>query len=88
MMKCDAIFEAQSEFLNIIYTNFGFKGLIHFWVSTLLRPLTWTALELTSTNVMNLVDRKMKETSVAYFSVAYYSCAGNNYYRRKVRSSM
>jgi hypothetical protein len=27
MMKCGVLFEVRSEFLNIIYTSFGFKGL-------------------------------------------------------------
>jgi hypothetical protein len=27
MVKCDVLFEVRIEFLNIIYTSFGFKGL-------------------------------------------------------------
>jgi hypothetical protein len=27
MVKCGAFFEARTEFLNIIYTSFGFEGL-------------------------------------------------------------
>jgi hypothetical protein len=27
MVKCDVIFEVRTEFLNNIYTSFGFKGL-------------------------------------------------------------
>jgi hypothetical protein len=28
MVKCGVLFEVRTEFLNIIYTNIGFKGLI------------------------------------------------------------
>jgi hypothetical protein len=28
MMKCGVLFEVRTEFLNIIYTNFGFKVLM------------------------------------------------------------
>jgi hypothetical protein len=28
MVKCGVLFEVQTEFLNIIYTSFAFKGLI------------------------------------------------------------
>jgi hypothetical protein len=27
MVKCDVLFEVRTEFLNNIYTSFGFKGL-------------------------------------------------------------
>jgi hypothetical protein len=27
MVKCGVLFEVRTEFLNIIYTSFGFKGL-------------------------------------------------------------
>jgi hypothetical protein len=27
MMKCGVLFDVRTEFLNIIYTSFGFKGL-------------------------------------------------------------
>jgi hypothetical protein len=27
MVKCGVLFEVRTEFLNIIYTNFSFKGL-------------------------------------------------------------
>jgi hypothetical protein len=27
MVKCDVLFEVRTEFLNIIWTSFGFKGL-------------------------------------------------------------
>jgi hypothetical protein len=27
MVKCGVLFEVRAEFLNITYTNFGFKGL-------------------------------------------------------------
>jgi hypothetical protein len=28
MVKCGVLFEVRTEFLNIIYTSFGFRGLI------------------------------------------------------------
>jgi hypothetical protein len=28
MVNCGVLFEVRSEFLNIIYTSFGFKGII------------------------------------------------------------
>jgi hypothetical protein len=28
MVKCGVLFKVRTEFLNIIYTGFGFKGLI------------------------------------------------------------
>jgi hypothetical protein len=27
MVKCGVLFEVRTEFLNVIYTSFGFKGL-------------------------------------------------------------
>jgi hypothetical protein len=30
MVKCGVLFEVRTEFLNIIYMNFGFKGLKSF----------------------------------------------------------
>jgi hypothetical protein len=31
MVKCAVFFAVRTEFSNIIYTRFGFKGLIYFW---------------------------------------------------------
>jgi hypothetical protein len=31
MVKCDVLFEVQNKFLNITWTNFGFKGLTQFF---------------------------------------------------------
>jgi hypothetical protein len=33
MVKCGVLFEVRTEFLNIIYTSFGFRGLI--WSASL-----------------------------------------------------
>jgi hypothetical protein len=30
MVKCGVLFEVQADFVNIIYTNFNFKGLNNF----------------------------------------------------------
>jgi hypothetical protein len=29
MVKCGVLFEVRTEFLNVIYTSFGFKGVIY-----------------------------------------------------------
>jgi hypothetical protein len=33
MVKCSVLFEARAEYLNIIYTSFGFKGLNRGFIS-------------------------------------------------------
>jgi hypothetical protein len=32
MIKCDVLFEKRTEFLNIIYTRFDFKGLTDYLI--------------------------------------------------------
>jgi len=45
MVKCGVLFEEQTEFLNIIYTNFGFKGLSYHYESVTYYGVKWIVLD-------------------------------------------
>jgi hypothetical protein len=46
MVKCGVLFEVRTEFLNIVYTSFGFKGLICTFIVAIIGPyfVCWTII--------------------------------------------
>jgi hypothetical protein len=42
MVKCGVLFEVRTEFLNVISTGFGFKGISVFYSQNVSHMVVWT----------------------------------------------
>jgi hypothetical protein len=70
MMKCGVLFEVRTEFLNNIYTGFGFKWLSNVAVDSLFRNhknsfLTCVAILITATIALLLAYLRFEDARIS-----------------------